>query len=362
MGVVVNILNYNTTSGSSVTNSNITLNGTTNISGGYLNIIGSYVETIPNAPTSVTASTGNTQAIINWTASTNNGGSAITSYTVTSSPGNFQATTANGSTTTTTVSGLTNGTAYTFTVVATNVAGPSAASAVSTPVTPFTVPEAPTNIIATATNAQAIINWTAPVNNGGSAITSYIVTSSPGNFQATTANGSTTTATISGLTNGTAYTFTVLATNVAGSSPASIATNYENFNNSSKSFRIYCDKLTSNDTSNNLRLTSSNNNIELKVIDEKKIIFKNDVIFNSSMDFNNKPLTGLTSISAESLNINNILSNTNFNIGFSYKSVYSVAGATCSLIFFKWKTEIDCSFIKSFFKSITNFNNFSFCF
>ena len=94
-------------------------------------------------------------------------------------------------------------------------------------------------------------------------------------------------------------------------------TNYENFNNSSKSFRIYCDKLTSNDTSNNLRLTSSNNNIELKVIDEKKIIFKNDVIFNSSMDFNNKPLTGLTSISAESLNINNILSNTNFNIGFS---------------------------------------------
>ena len=55
-------------------------------------------------------------------------------------------------------------------------------------------------------------------------------------------------------------------------------TNYENFNNSSKSFRIYCDKLTSNDISNNLIIKSSNKNIEFKVIDEKKIIFKNDVI------------------------------------------------------------------------------------
>ena len=132
LGVVVNILNYNTTTGSTVTTSNITLNGTGSSSGGYLNITGSYIETTtPNAPTNVTASAGNTQAIIIWTASTNNGGSAITSYTVTSSPGGLTATTANGSTTTATVSGLTNGTAYTFTVLATNVAGSSAASSAS---------------------------------------------------------------------------------------------------------------------------------------------------------------------------------------------------------------------------------------
>ena len=94
-------------------------------------------------------------------------------------------------------------------------------------------------------------------------------------------------------------------------------TNYEIFNNSSKSFRIYCDKLTSTNIYNNLILESSNNNIELKVVNNKKIIFKNDVVFNSSMDLNNKPLVGLTTISAESLNINNILSNTNLNIDFS---------------------------------------------
>ena len=43
LGVVVDILNYNTTTGSTVTTSNITLIGTGSTSGGYLNIIG-YTE------------------------------------------------------------------------------------------------------------------------------------------------------------------------------------------------------------------------------------------------------------------------------------------------------------------------------
>ena len=190
--------------------------------------------TIPNAPTNVTATEGNTQAIVNWTASTNNGGSAITSYTVTSSPGNFQATTTNVSTTTVTatVTGLTNGIAYTFTVVASNDAGPSSASSpASTPVTPKTLPNAPTNVTASAGNAQAIINWTAPTNNGGSAITSYTVTSSPSGLTTTTANGSSTTATVTGLTNGIAYTFTVVATNAVGNSTASAVSNSVTPNN-----------------------------------------------------------------------------------------------------------------------------------
>ena len=51
--------------------------------------------------------------------------------------------------------------------------------------------------------------------------------------------------------------------------------NYENFNSSSKSFRIFCNRLTSNDICNNLILESSNKNIELKVTPNKKIIFNN---------------------------------------------------------------------------------------
>ena len=56
LGVVVNILNYNTTTGSNVTTSAITLNGTGTTSGGYLNIIGSYLEPPPSIPTNIPTS------------------------------------------------------------------------------------------------------------------------------------------------------------------------------------------------------------------------------------------------------------------------------------------------------------------
>ena len=133
-------------------------------------------------------------------------------------------------------------------------------------------------------------------------------------------------------------------------------TNYENFNNSSKSFRIYCDKLTSNDISNNLIIKSSNKNIEFKVIDEKKIIFKNDVIFNSSLDLNNKPLTGLTSISAESLTLNNIFKGSNVNI--INKSIFNNVSIDDNNRFLTFTNEIQ-DLSRTFFYNIDVFNNSS---
>ena len=156
---------------------------------------------------------------MSFTAPVNDGGSTITSYTVTSSPGSLQAT---GSSSPITVTGLTNGTAYTFTVEATNSAGGSPTSTTSpsvTPVAPVTVPDAPTNIVAVVGNGEATVSFTAPTNDGGATITSYTVTSSPGGL---TATGSSSPITVTGLTNGTAYTFTVTATNSAGGSPTSI--------------------------------------------------------------------------------------------------------------------------------------------
>lgn len=91
--------------------------------------------TIPGAPVIGTATAGNGQATVTFTAPTSNGGVAIAGYTVTSNPGGF---TGMGSGTPITVTGLTNGTAYTFTVTATNAAGTSAASAASNSVTPGT--------------------------------------------------------------------------------------------------------------------------------------------------------------------------------------------------------------------------------
>jgi hypothetical protein len=89
--------------------------------------------TVPDAPTAVTATAGNGQASVSFTAPSSDGGSSVTSYTVTSSPDGITAT---GVASPVLVTGLTNGTAYTFTVAATNIAGTGIFSAPSSAVTP----------------------------------------------------------------------------------------------------------------------------------------------------------------------------------------------------------------------------------
>jgi len=82
----------------------------------------------------------------------------------------------------------------------------------------YSVPGAPTNVVATATGSSGvlIVTWTAPASTGGSPIISYTVTSTPGSIVKTSA---TTSVTYTGLLiDGTTYTFIVTATNVAGTS------------------------------------------------------------------------------------------------------------------------------------------------
>ena len=178
---------------------------------------------VPGAPTQVSATGGNAQATVTWLAPANTGGSPLTGYTVTASPGGAQRSVA-GNVTSVTFTGLANGTSYTFVVAAQNAQELGPASAPSNPVVPATVPAAPTQVSATASEGGAVVTWSAPLDNGGAALTGYRVTSNPAAVQVTVGAGSTS-APLTGLAPDTAYTFTVQALNSVGASVPSIPSN-----------------------------------------------------------------------------------------------------------------------------------------
>ena len=91
----------------------------------------------PGAPTIGTATAGNASASVTFTAPSDTGSNAITSYTVTSTPSSITGT---GASSPVTVSGLANGTSYTFVAQAVNGAGTGPASAASNSATPAAPP------------------------------------------------------------------------------------------------------------------------------------------------------------------------------------------------------------------------------
>src|SRR6185312_9953702 len=121
------------------------------------NALSATPRTVPGAPTLNTATPGNTQVSLSWSAPASDGGNAITAYTATASPGGAKCATAGA--TSCTVNGLTNGVAYSFTVTATNAAGTGAPSNAlsATPVAAATVPGAPTLNTATPGNGSVTL-------------------------------------------------------------------------------------------------------------------------------------------------------------------------------------------------------------
>jgi hypothetical protein len=179
----------------------------------------------PGAPTGASATGGDAQASVSFSAPVENGGSPITGYTVTSIPAGGLDSDAGSTSLVHLVTGLTNGVSYTFTVRATNANGDSPPSLPSNSVIPATVPGPPTSVAAVAGNTTAAVAFLGPVNNGGSPILGYTVTSSPAGGVDTNAGQLALAHAITGLTNGVEYTFSVTATNAVGTSSPSKSSN-----------------------------------------------------------------------------------------------------------------------------------------
>nr|BEK67269.1 hypothetical protein KPHV_44960 [Kitasatospora purpeofusca] len=172
---------------------------------------------VPETPTGVTGANGrNGTFTVSWTPPAN-GGSPITGYTVTASPGGATKTVP-GSASSAVFTGLTFGSPYTFTVAAANAAGSGPVSAPSAPATPV-APTAPGPVTALSVvpgNAEATANWQLPAADGGADVDwlSIALYRADGTFvQSTGSSPPSTPYKLPKLINGTTYYVTVSVSN-----------------------------------------------------------------------------------------------------------------------------------------------------
>jgi fibronectin type 3 domain-containing protein len=181
--------------------------------------------TAPGSPSGLTATAGNAQVSLSWTAPASDGGAQITSYDIyEGTTGNVKTTApvASSKGTSVTVKNLANGTTYYFKVAAVNKVGVGTASgaASATPAAAITKPGPPAGLTATPGQGRVTLSWTAPGSDGGAGISGYLIYqgTSPDGEAGTPVNGSPVSATsytVTGLTNGTTYYFKVAAVNDA---------------------------------------------------------------------------------------------------------------------------------------------------
>ena len=184
----------------------------------------------PGRPRNLTATSGDEEVVLAWTAPSDDGGASVTGYEYRYAAG---AAVPEGTHWRSarlhlgrTVTGLTNGQQYAFEARARNRVGEGEARGATA--TPLGRPGAPTTLTAAAGDGEVVLAWSAPRDNGGTPVTGYEYRFAPG---ATVPEGTHWRSarlhlgrTVTGLTNGQQYAFEVRARNRVGEGEARGAT------------------------------------------------------------------------------------------------------------------------------------------
>lgn len=170
---------------------------------------------LPSAPQQVAVGFGAAagSVVVSFAAPVTDGGSTVTGYRVSSSPGGRQVT---GPSSPLQLDGLTPGGTYVFEIVAVNGVGPGAptrSASVRLPIDVAQLPSAPRNVVAQAGDGEALLSADPPASDGGSAVLEYRVSVAPGGSNVRSAGFP---VRLTGLVNGVDYTVTVTAVNAAG--------------------------------------------------------------------------------------------------------------------------------------------------
>jgi len=128
---------------------------------------------VPDAPGNVTVLSPANAPLVQWTAPSGNG-APIVGYTL--YVDNHRVTYNPGPTATSQVITGLSYTQHTLHLYATNAFGNSNQVSMSFQVVAPTAPFAPQNLTVDTTNNHAVLNWTAPLTDGGSPVTGYVVT------------------------------------------------------------------------------------------------------------------------------------------------------------------------------------------
>jgi hypothetical protein len=172
---------------------------------------------VPSAPPMGIATVRLAQATVSFSPALDDGGSPVTGYTVTSSPGRIAVT---GTTSPLVVPHLQSGTTYVFTVHATNAVGSGAESSPSNAViaTGIPPPDAPTGLVVTVVSSTRVqLNWNKAARATGYLVLRANAASGPFYLVGSPAKPR---FTDSGLTPNTTYYYLVQASSATGNSPA----------------------------------------------------------------------------------------------------------------------------------------------